>query len=250
MRRVIPLLALLPAVLWNTAAAQAPGNWPPDSLINVQVIPKTTPVMQVVGQMRNITGALGVRCQFCHVGEEGQPLSEFNFASDEKKTKVTARQMMRMVEEVNRRLDTIPSHSMPHVEVNCRTCHRGVERPIPLSTLVIQATVEGGADSGILVYRTLREKYYGRDAYDFGESTLNVAAFRVAREKKVADALVLLGYNEELFPASSGMAVFRGNILLMGADTAGAATAYREAIKRDSTNDEARGRLENIGRAP
>lgn len=30
--------------------------------------------------MRNITGALGVRCQFCHVGEEGMPLERFDFA--------------------------------------------------------------------------------------------------------------------------------------------------------------------------
>lgn len=50
-------------------AGQEPGKWPPDSLVNVKVFPKSTPVMQVVGQMRNITGDLGVRCQFCHVGE-------------------------------------------------------------------------------------------------------------------------------------------------------------------------------------
>lgn len=250
MRRALPLTAQLLVVLSTGAAAQVAGKFPPDSLINVQVIPKGTPVMQVVGQMRNITGALGVRCPFCHVGEEGKPLAEFDFASDEKPTKVTARQMMRMVEEVTRRLDTIPSHSMPHVEVTCRTCHRGVERPIPLSTLVIQATLAGGADSGVGVYRGLRDKYYGRDAYDFGESSLNTAAFRVAREKKFEDALLLLGVNEELFPGSSGMAVIRGNILLMRGDTTGAAASFREAVKRDSTNGEARGRLRDIGQAP
>jgi hypothetical protein len=250
MRRSLPLAAQLLVVLSSSAAAQVAGKFPPDSLVNVQVIPKGTPVMQVVGQMRNITGALGVRCPFCHVGEERKPLAEFDFASDEKPTKVTARQMMRMVEEVNRRLDTIPSHSMPHVEVTCRTCHRGVERPIPLSTLVIQATLAASADSGLGVYRGLREKYYGRDAYDFGESSLNIAAFRVAREQKFEDALLLLGVNEELFPGSSGMAVFRGNILLMRGDTTGAAASFREAVKRDSTNGEARGRLRDIGQVP
>lgn len=247
MRRCLVLLLL---ALPSLAAAQVAGKFPPDSLINVQVIPKGTPVMQVVGQMRNITGALGVRCPFCHVGQEGQPLSEFNFASDEKPTKVTARQMMRMVEEVNRRLDTIPNHSMPHVEVTCRTCHRGVERPIPLSTLVIQATLAGGADSGLGLYRGLREKYYGRDAYDFGENSLNIAAFRVAREQQYDAALALLSYNAGLFPNSSGMSVFRGNIQLMRGDTTAAAAAYREAIKQDSTNNEARGRLKDIGQAP
>lgn len=36
--------------------AQAPGRFPPDSLINVKVIPKNTPVMQVVGMMRKFRG--------------------------------------------------------------------------------------------------------------------------------------------------------------------------------------------------
>lgn len=236
-------------------AAQAPGKWPPDSLINTKVIPKNTPVMQVVGQMRNITGALGVRCPFCHVGQEGEPLSTFDFASDEKATKRTARQMMLMVEEVNRRLDTLPhdharGHETPHVEVTCRTCHRGVERPIPLSTILIQATVAGGADSGAKVYAELRDKYYGADAYDFGERTLNIAAFRVARERHYSDALALLDLNEQMHPGSSGMYVFRGNVLLMSGDTTAAVTAYREAIARDPSNGEARGRLKDIGRSP
>lgn len=250
MRRFLTAVTFISLAWQGAAGAQVTGKFPPDSLINVQVIPKGTPVMQVVGQMRNITGALGVRCPFCHVGQEGQPLSEFNFASDEKPAKVTARQMMRMVEEINRRLDTIPSHSMPHVEVTCRTCHRGVERPVPLSTLVIQATLAGGADSGLGLYRGLREKYYGRDAYDFGESSLNVAAFRVAREQKYDAALTILDFNATLFPNSSGMSVFRGNIQLMKGDTTAAAAAYRAAIAQDSTNGEARGRLKEIGRTP
>jgi hypothetical protein len=72
-------------------ASQAPGKWPPDSLVNVQVIPRTTPVTEVVGAMRNIAMGLGVRCQFCHVGEEGMPLERFDFAIDEKRTKLVAR---------------------------------------------------------------------------------------------------------------------------------------------------------------
>lgn len=252
MRRCFLLLLLAFPTL---AAAQVAGKFPPDSLMNVQVIPKGTPVMQVVGQMRNITGALGVRCPFCHVGEEGKPLSTFNFASDDKPTKLVARQMMRMVEEINRRLDTLPEHEMPghdmpHVEVTCRTCHRGIEIPMPLSTVVAQTTIDAGVDSAVRQYRALRDRYYGRDAYDFGEPSLNTAAFRVAREKQYEAALVLLTVNEQQYPGSSGMYVFRGNILLMEGDTTAAAAAYREAVKRDSTNGEARGRLRDIGQAP
>src|SRR5437867_11660445 len=134
----------------GAVAAQAPGHFPPDSLINVKVIPKTTPVMQVVGIMRNCAGGLGVRCQFCHVGQEGMPLGQFDFAKDEKRTKLTARQMMRMVEEINRRLDTLPEHAQmtSHVEVTCQTCHRGVSRPMPLEQLIQETATSAGGGGG------------------------------------------------------------------------------------------------------
>jgi hypothetical protein len=244
------LASLGVASLSATLSAQAPGKFPPDSLINTQVFPRTTPVAQVIGQMRNITGALGVRCQFCHVGQEGQPLAQFDFASDQKKHKLVARQMMRMVGDINRRLDTLPERGTPPVVVTCATCHRGLTRPVALFTVVEQAAIAVNADSAIRAYRALRQRYYGRDAYDFSESALNIAAFRTARGGKPDDALALLRLNEELYPNSSGMSVFRGNILLMKGDTTGAATAFREAVRRDSTNNEARGRLRDIGRTP
>ena len=245
MRRYLVGLMLAGA---SSLSAQVQGKFPPDSLINVQVFPKSTPVMDVVGAMRNFTSSLGVRCQFCHVGSEGQPLSQFDFASDQKRNKVVARQMMRMLAEVNRRLDTIPGRDHPAITATCATCHRGVSRPVPLSQLVQEYAVSVSADSAISAYKILRARYYGRDAYDFSEQSLNAAAFRTARAGKVDDALKLLQYNEGLYPNSSGMSVFKGNILLMKGDTTGAEAAFREAIKRDSTNNEAKGRLQAIGK--
>jgi hypothetical protein len=247
MHRTVFVRLLMLLLVPGVATAQAPGKWPPDSLVNVKVFPKNTPVTQVVGQMRNITSGLGVRCHYCHEGEEGTPLEKTDFASDKKRAKLVARQMLRMVQEINARLDTIPERPSSKVEVTCRTCHRGVNRPMPLSNVVIDASLAAGADSGLRAYQALRDKYYGRDSYDFGESSLNVAAFRLGRENKFTDALKVLDYNEKLFPNSSGMSVFRGNILLMKGDTTGAATAFREAIRRDSTNGEARGRLRDLG---
>ncbi len=239
-------LIALPVML----GAQPPGKWPPDSLINTQVIPRTTPVSQVIGQMRNVTGNLGVRCQFCHVGEEGLPLERFDFASDEKRTKLVARQMMRMVQEINQRLDTIPGRPTPPLQVTCATCHRGISRPLPLYQVLIDAATAAGADSALRAYRGLRERYYGGDSYDFREPSLNIAAFRLGRANKFDEAFALLKLNEEMFPNSSGMYVFRGNINLMRADTAAAATAFREAIRRDPRNNEAIGRLRDIGQRP
>lgn len=230
--------------------AQVAGKFPPDSLINTKVIPHDTPVMQVVGTMRNFAGALGVRCSFCHVGEEGKPLDTYNFADDKKRPKLVARQMMRMVEEINRRLDTIPERPTPAAAVTCATCHRGVNRPVPLATRISEATIAAGADSGRRLYQALRERYFGRDAFDFSERSLSSAALQVGRAGKYDDALALLTLNEGFYPGSSGVSVFRGNILLLRGDTAGAAGAFRQALQRDSTNNEARGRLKEIGQTP
>ena len=245
-----PLGALALLLVAAPVSGQAPGKFPPDSLVNLRVIPKSTPVIEVVGMMRNMTGALGVRCQFCHVGEEGQPLERFDFASDQKRAKVVARQMMLMVREINARLDTLPERSTPLLQVTCATCHRGTSRPVPLFTLMLETSQAAGADSAIRVYRALRQRYYGRDAFDFGEPSLNIAAFRLGQAKRFEEAFALLRLNEEFFPVSSGMYVFRGNINLMRGDTTAAETAFREAIRRDSTNNEARGRLRAIGRRP
>lgn len=246
--RVLPALLLIACPV--TVLAQGPGKFPPDSLVNTKIIPHSTPVQQVIGTMRNFTSDLGVRCPFCHVGQEGTPLSQFDFPSDKKRTKLVARQMMAMVQEINRRLDTIPARPEFVVEVTCATCHRGVSRPAPLWQVMVDAVNAGGVDSATRAYRALRERYYGRGAYDFGESSLNIAAFRLARANRAADGLSLLTFNEGLYPGSSGMAVFRGNIYLVRNDTAAAAAAFREAIRRDTANAEARGRLRAIGRTP
>jgi hypothetical protein len=200
--------------------------------------------------MRNFTSYLGVRCQYCHVGVEGQPLDKFDFVTDEKRAKVVARQMMLMVQEINRRLDSLPAGIGAKLQVTCNTCHRGTTRPMPLSTLVADAAVVGGADSALKTYRGLRERYYGRDAYDFGEGSLNTAAFRLGGLKKFDEAFIVLKLNEEFYPGSSGMYVFRGNINLMKVDTTAAEAAFREAVRRDPMNQEAKGRLQAIGKQP
>src|SRR5437868_4494443 len=150
-RMFLALLAIAPIAV---VSAQA-GKFPPDSLVNVRVIPRTTNVTDVIGVMRNFTSALGVRCQFCHLGQEGQPLDRFDFASDQKRTKVTARQMMLMVQEINRRVDTLPGRAPNGLQVSCMTCHRGISRPIPLSQVVLEAGIAGGADSATKTYRAL-----------------------------------------------------------------------------------------------
>ena len=245
---IIPLALVLAAA---PLAAQGPGGgkFPPDSLVNTKVIPHNTPVREVLGTMRGFTMALGVRCQFCHQGEEGQPLSTYDFPSDRKETKLIARQMMRMVAEIDRRVDTLPGRAAGDPTVSCITCHRGVSIPEPLPQLLADAAQSSGADSAVRAYKALRQRYYGRDAYDFGENSLPEAAFRLAQASKFAEAMALLAVNEENFPNSAPTAVARGSVLLMQGDTNAAVAAFREALKRDSTSFEARGQLRRLGKA-
>ncbi len=234
----------------GTVEAQSAGRWPPDSLVNTTVIPRGTPVIQVVGRMRNFAFDLGVRCEFCHDGEPGKDLATFDFASDRKRTKTVAREMMRMVDDINRRLDSLPSRPVPPVRVTCATCHRGVSRPMPLSSLIAEVAQGSGADSAIAAYRGLRARHFGSGAYDFGESSLSVSAFRLGRASRFAEAFRILDLNAEFYPTSSGIEVFRGNLELMRGDTVAARRAFREALRRDPSNEEAQGRLDTVTPRP
>ncbi len=248
MRALLCALGLIASADW--AAAQAPGRFPPDSLQNTKVIPRTTPVPVVIGRMRNFSADLGVRCTHCHVGEEGRPLSTFDFASDEKRTKLVAREMMRMVEDINTRLQTLPGRAANGLQVTCATCHHGLSRPMTLATFMTEAATTAGVDSAVRSYKALWQQYYGSDAYDFREASLNSAAFRLARAKKFDEALAMLRLNEEKYPAGIAMFVTRGTVMLVKGDTTAAEAAFREAIRRDPANDEAKGRLREIGRQP
>jgi hypothetical protein len=229
------------------AHAQVQGKFPPDSFINLKVLAQDIPRRQLIDLMRGFTRALGVRCPYCHVGREGMPLDSFDFASDQKRTKRTARIMLRMVRHIDDSILTeIPDRPVPNVAVNCVTCHRGVSRPMPLEDL-LQATLDSsGLDSATRAYRGLRQRYYGHASYDFGEATLTRLALALGRNRRVSDAMAFLDLNSEFFPDSTGLAVARGDVYLSAGDTASAVTSYEEALAMDSTSQIARFRLRQL----
>ncbi len=105
--------------------AQRP--FPPAGVANLQVLPKDTPVPQVIAAMRAMSQGLGVRCQHCHVGVEGQPLDQFDFVSDAVPAKATARAMLRLTRDLNVLLRAARPAA---AEVTCYTCHRGARTPV------------------------------------------------------------------------------------------------------------------------
>ena len=107
-------------------AAPAPPAAPPFK--NLQVFPKDITRDQLIGNMKFFAQSLGVRCIHCHVGEEGKPLSTFDFASDAKKEKLIARKMLAMVHRINEQEFGVKDFK--DVKVTCYTCHRGSTKPL------------------------------------------------------------------------------------------------------------------------
>src|SRR5437660_10875876 len=97
MRRLVTPLLIISALAAQTAHAQ----FPPQKLQNLKVFPKDIAVRALVDTMASFTRALGVRCTYCHVGNEGEPLSSYDFPSDQKPEKNKAREMLRMVGAIN-----------------------------------------------------------------------------------------------------------------------------------------------------
>ncbi len=190
-------------LLIAAASAEAQGKFPPESLTNVQALPEATTVKQLVETMRGFTRALGVRCTHCHVGIEGQPLETMDFAADTKSTKKTARQMIRMVQAINgEHLARLAERADPNVTVACATCHRGITRPRSLIDELLLSYRKGGATATAARFRELRERYYGDDAYDFGDVALTEVANTAQEGGDMPGALMLLELNVEVLPSS------------------------------------------------
>lgn len=93
---------------------------------NLRVLPEDISIDQLRSTMIGFTQALGVRCSTCHMGEESQPLTEYDFSADDKEIKLVAHEMLKLVGTINEfigNLDRGADHDF--IEVSCQTCHRG-----------------------------------------------------------------------------------------------------------------------------
>ena len=175
----------------------------PDKFENLKVFPKDIGQRELIENMKSFCFGLGVRCQHCHVGE-GDDLSTFDFASDEKEAKNIARIMIQMRNDINKKYLTQLAgfNRSSKLEVNCVTCHHGQAKPQTIEQLLTQVIEEEGIDGGLEKYRELREKHYGSYVYDFQEMPLNRVADKLANSGKLDAAIALLKLNVEYHPKS------------------------------------------------
>jgi len=228
-----PLLPFVALVLLATAAvAQIP-----DRFTNLEVLPEDISKGELIDTMKSFALGLDVRCEHCHLGEPGQPLSSFDFASDEKEPKRVARVMLRMTRDVNARLaGELGRDPGGLVEVSCVTCHRGQTRPRQIADVLTEEAATEGVEAALATYRRLRRESYGKGAYDFSEKPLQRWASGLAEAGETADALAVLTLAEELFPESIGCKTLKAEVHRMAGDREQAIAGFRRVLELDPEN--------------
>lgn len=148
-----PASVLVPAAHHSNGALAAPDPLRPlfsapqqsektigESQKNIQVL-KEFPQGQLIPMMNLMSASLGVRCNFCHVNNNGQ----WDYASDDKQEKKTAREMITMTLNINK----TTFHG--NTDASCFTCHRGRTGPVGLITLPLPEPTPrpgGGSPAG------------------------------------------------------------------------------------------------------
>ena len=122
----ISLVAVFTLVTKSSATHSQTTDKPVEQVRkNIQVL-KGLPDSQLFLLMNFVGDSLGVSCDYCHVKGEKNPQTgddTYVWEKDDKKEKLVAREMMRMVLDLNQ------NRFKREAVVTCYTCHRGSTRP-------------------------------------------------------------------------------------------------------------------------
>jgi hypothetical protein len=118
---VITLAHVISVVSVHAQAPALEGKTAEQAYKNIQVL-NGTPAVELNQSMHLIKAAVGADCEYCHTGDR---------ASDAKKPKQIARDMMRLAFDINK--NAFEGRQV----VTCYTCHRGVLRPVGLPVLPV-----------------------------------------------------------------------------------------------------------------
>jgi tetratricopeptide (TPR) repeat protein len=227
---MVTLLILIAATLAvPTLYAQIP-----DKFTNLKILPKDISKDDLTATMRGFASSLGVRCGFCHVRKEGDPHGEFDWASDAKPEKTTARVMVQMMQMINTtQLPKVTVKDPDKVQVQCRTCHHGGERPFLVEDILSTAYKTGGLDSLKARYESLRKEYYGTDTYNFGVEMLPALGERLAGRSNPQESVRLAEYNLHWYPDSGEAHLAMGQALAAAGDKDKATEELKKAEDLD-----------------
>lgn len=219
----------------------------PDTFQNLKFFPADIPRDSLIGVMRGFSFALGVRCQYCHVGGDGVSFEGVEFHLDDDPDKRKARAMLEMVRRLNDEvLANLPDRDDPPVRVECKTCHRGLARPTLLKQELRMVLDRAGTDSAAARYRELRDRGALTGRFDFGEWETNTLAEDLAREGRHRDAIAIYRLNEEFYPASVSIKGGLAQLYEAVGDTTDATAYYEKVLVLAPDNATARRRLDAL----
>jgi hypothetical protein len=128
--KLIAFFALSAFVMLGVAAVKLPLQ----KERNLKVLPQDISDVKLDSIMQSYNIALGVDCKFCH-----QPFNNLifgakdsiDFVSDKNPMKENARDMMRMVIDINKRYFYFDTLQRPEYlrTITCKNCHQGHEIP-------------------------------------------------------------------------------------------------------------------------
>ena len=239
------------SLIASTAGAQIPQTFE-----NLKVLPKNIHRDTLVQIMRGFTQSLGVRCEFCHVPREGAaaqpggPGLNLLFASDDRENKRKARAMMFMTDSINTRfLASLPDRDEPPTNVTCVTCHRGLNKPTSIESVLLRTTAASGVDSAIARYRALRaDMASGR--YNFGEGPVAEASRQLSAQGRHADAVKLMEMLQEFYPNSANIDFAIAEFQEAGGNRDAAIARYRAMLAKNPNDRRAQQALQRLGVQP
>ncbi|RYF87213.1 MAG: c-type cytochrome [Chitinophagaceae bacterium] len=100
---------------------------------NLKVLPQNTTEQQMDSVMHHFSSALNVGCEFCHVKTMNGSNEEWDMASDKRKHKLKAREMMLMTNEINNKYFPYGGKAedlSTALTVTCYSCHNGHKEPL------------------------------------------------------------------------------------------------------------------------
>jgi outer membrane lipoprotein-sorting protein len=130
----VTVLISCPNAVAQATSEESPENQPAEKVFkNIQVL-KGMRAADLQGAMSFIASSLNVDCDYCH---------RQDFSKDVTKQKVRAREMIRMVRQINQEAF--------HGEntVNCFTCHQGHTDPLSLAPIVPPPERAPKAEAGV-----------------------------------------------------------------------------------------------------
>jgi len=252
---------LLPLVVPAVLSAQNI----PEKFENLKVLPKDISRNDLTAVMRGFTAGLGVRCEHCHVPEEGGAAGgaattaatpggrggpeRMNYKADEKSEKETARAMMKMTQALNdEHLGQLNKRREPNVEVNCYTCHRGMPFPQTIGDALLDAYRKQGVQGAIARYKDLKTRYETAGMLDFRPEALTGFTRTLATDStRRADAITIQKLNLELNPQSASAHAGLGELLLANGDKPGALAEFKKTLELQPNNRQAQQRIRELG---